>query len=398
MRPIEQGIAYFMRFTNVASAFWWGSVLLAATASAEDFTAPTPTLDPAKVAIGEKIFNDAALSEPAGQSCATCHSPERAFADPAGAVISPGAATKFGNRNSPSLIYATYTPAFGFIEYSQKWAGGQFWDGRANTLQEQAEGPLFNPLEMNNSRTGLVKKLARSDYKPALEKAYGKNIWQDNERVIAAATDALAQFQSSDMLAPRFTSKFDVWMEHDIDLTDQERKGMFVFQDKGKCMNCHPVFGSEGPILFTDFTYHNIGVPRNPASPFLAMDASVNPAGKTYVDEGIVLNPNLPKEAIEKVRGKFRTPPLRNVALTAPYMHNGVFKTLREVVEFYNTRDVSERWGAPEVAANMDTRDTGNLKLTEEEIDAVVAFMEMMSDGYKWPPVKAAKEKDTTEE
>lgn len=387
-----------MTFKNMASALWWAPMLLTATAGAEDFAAPTPTLDSAKVSVGKKIFNDATLSEPAGQSCATCHSPERAFADPSGAVISPGAAAKFGNRNSPSLIYATYTPAFGFVEYSQKWAGGQFWDGRANTLQEQAEGPLFNPLEMNNTRAGLVKKLALSDYKQALEHAYGEKIWQDNERVIAAATDALAQFQSSDTLAPRFTSKFDVWMEHDIDLTDQERKGMFVFQDKGKCMNCHPVFGSKGPILFTDFTYHNIGVPRNPASPFLAMDASVNPAGKAYVDEGAVLNPDLPKEAIEAVRGKFRTPPLRNVALTAPYMHNGVFKTLREVVEFYNTRDVSERWGAPEVAANMDTRDTGNLKLTEEEIDAVVAFMEMMSDGYKRPPVKAGNEEKATVE
>src|SRR5690606_24905222 len=135
---------------------------------------------------------------------------------------------------------------------------------------------------------------------------------------IAAAADALAQFQSSEALAPRLTSKFDAWRDKKVEITEQERRGMFVFQDKGMCMNCHPVFGSDGPILFTDFTYHNIGVPRNPASPFLAMDKSINPAGASFIDEGMVLNPRVPKEKIDTLRGKFRTPSLRNVALTAP--------------------------------------------------------------------------------
>lgn len=352
---------------------------------AKNTEALKPALDPSKVAIGKKIFHDENLSQPQGQSCATCHSPEHAYADPAGAVISPGAAAKFGNRNAPSVIYSMFTPPFGFIEYKQKWAGGQFWDGRVDTLQEQAEGPFFHPLEMNNSREGLAQKLGQSEYKQELSAAYGSEIWQDNNRIIAAATDALAQFQSSDALAPRLTSKFDAWHNKKVEITEQERRGMFVFQDKGMCMNCHPVFGSDGPILFTDFTYHNIGVPSNPASPFLAMDKSINPAGKGFIDEGISLNPRIPKEKIDSLRGKFRTPSLRNVALTAPYMHNGVFKSLREVVEFYNTRDVSERWGPPEVAANMDTRDVGNLKLSEEDIDALVAFMKILTDGYQVP-------------
>lgn len=373
-----------MKYNRLLSALL-ASSLFAGQAGAETFEIPVPTLDPAKVILGEKIFHDATLSDPAGQSCASCHSPSRAFADPAGAVISPGAAATFGNRNAPSVIYSMYIPPFGFVEYSQKWAGGQFWDGRANTLQEQAEGPFFNPLEMNNTPQGLAQKLASSAYKENLTKTYGADIWKDPTKLVAAAADALAQFQSSDRLAPRFTSKFDVWREKDIPISDQERKGMFVFQDKGKCMNCHPVFGSNGPILFSDFTYHNIGVPRNPASPFLAMDSSINPDGKNYLDEGAALNPHVPKEQREALRGRFRTPSLRNVALTAPYMHNGVFNTLREVVEFYNTRDTSDRWGKPEVSVNMDTRDTGDLKLTDEEIDALVAFMEMMTDAYKEP-------------
>lgn len=290
------------------------SVLITEQASAETSVIPEPTLDPAKVRVGERIFHDATLSDPAGQSCASCHSPSRAFADPAGAIISPGAGAKFGNRNAPSVIYSMYTPPFGFIDYSQKWAGGQFWDGRAQTLQEQAEGPFFNPLEMNNTEAGLAVKLAGSAYKDELTETYGDDIWRDPKQLVAAATDALAQFQSSDRLAQRFTSKFDLWREKDIPLSDQETKGMMVFQDKGKCMNCHPVFGSNGPILFSDFTYHNIGVPKNLASPFLGMDASINPDGKAYVDTGLALNPNVPKEQLEALRGRFRTPSLRNVA------------------------------------------------------------------------------------
>lgn len=386
-----------MKLKDTLSILLLLPTLFAAGASAESSETPVPNLDPAKVAVGRAIFHDTNLSEPKGQSCASCHSPDHAFADPTGAVVSPGAAAKFGNRNAPSVIYSMYAPAFGFVEYSQKWVGGQFWDGRANTLQEQAEGPFFNPLEMNNTREGLARMLAQSSYKQALSATYGDKIWKDRERLIEAATDALAQFQSSDSLAPRFTSKFDEWREHDIDITEQERKGMFIFQDKGKCMNCHPVFGSKGPILFSDFSYHNIGVPRNPTSPFLMMGTELNPAGKDYVDDGMILNPRVPKDLANSLRGKFRTPSLRNVALTSPYMHNGVFSSLHEVVEFYNTRDVSDRWGAPEVAVNMDTRDMGDLKLNKEEIDALVAFLEMMTDGYQHPPKNTVKEKPTAD-
>ena len=355
-------------------------------AFAEKIATPTTMLDPVRILLGEKLFNDSSLSEPEGQSCASCHAADKAFADPANAIISPGAAVKFSNRNAPSLTYAPYIPEFHFIDSSQKWAGGQFWDGRANTLQEQAEGPLFNPLEMNNTRSNLIKKLAKSPYRHELTQAYGQAIWQKPSRLIAAVADALSQFQKSDRMAPRFTSKFDAWLDKKVEITEQERRGMFVFQDQGKCLNCHPVFGSQKPILFSDFTYHNIGVPKNPASPFLLMGKSDNPAGGDYIDVGLALNPRLPKNQVAIARGKFRTPSLRNVALTAPYMHNGVFSSLREVVEFYNSRDTAkERWGAPEVAANMDTQDTGNLQLSDDDIDAIVAFMNILTDGYQTP-------------
>lgn len=347
--------------------------------------APLPVkLSSEKVALGKLLFNDTRLSEPAGQSCARCHSPANAFADPGGAIVSAGANGKFGNRNSPSVTYAMFTPAFGFREYAGKWAGGQFWDGRVDTLAEQALKPFLNPLEMNNTEQQLLNKIRKGGYETAIKQLYGEAVWQSDAELLKAVSDALQAFQSSDEI-PRFTSKWDYFKAEKVELTEQERFGNFIFADKGKCMNCHATFNPDGPNVFTDFTYHNIGTPRNLQSPFLHVDREVNPAGTAYVDEGLAFNPKVPADQRASVRGKFRTPSLRNVALTAPYMHNGVFKTLREVVEFYNTRDVSDQWGEPEVRENVDTRDSGNLKLTEEEIDAVVAFLHTLTDGFQLP-------------
>ena len=142
--------------------------------------------------------------------------------------------------------------------------------------------------------------------------------------------------------------KYDHWLRGETELSEQELRGLKLFEaeDKGNCAACHPSrpAADGSPPLFTDFTYDNLGVPRNPENPFYSLPSDLNPDGFAFVDLGLGKTVNDPAQ-----NGKFRVPTLRNVAVTAPYMHNGVFKTLFNVVAFYNTRDVAE-WPAPEVS------------------------------------------------
>ena len=342
-----------------------------------------------KIDLGEALFNDRTLSEPPVQACVDCHSPVAGFANPGGQVLTPGANGRFGPRNAPSVAYAAFIPKLHFIEYSKRWAGGQFWDGRAQSLAEQALGPLFSGHEMNLTAAKLQQRLAAAPYKDTLTAHYGEDIWKDPDAAATAVGDALTEFQLRG-IPGRFTSKFDAWRVGRLDLDELEARGAFVFQDRGKCMNCHTVYNGMGdPVYISDFSYHNLGLPRNLQSPFLHIEPLGNPDGVGFVDIGLAASPYLPEAARAGARGKFRTPSLRNVALTAPYMHNGVFKTLREVVEFYNTRDTDPRWGPPEVSETMDTENMGNLQLSERDIDALVAFMQTMTDGYSEEPPTA---------
>lgn len=156
---------------------------------------------------------------------------------------------------------------------------------------------------------------------------------------------------------------------------------MTLFEDvkKGRCAECHPTGpGPSGePTLFTDFTYDNLRVPKNAENPYYYLPKSLNPAGTKFVDMGLGSVVKKPEE-----NGKFRVPTLRNIALTAPYMHNGIFKTLRQVVAFYNTRDVGP-WPEPEVSQNVNHEELGNLVLNEREVDDIVAFLHTLTDGYE---------------
>lgn len=145
--------------------------------------------------------------------------------------------------------------------------------------------------------------------------------------------------------------------------------------------SCHPSKpGVDGkPPLFTDYTYDNLGVPKNPEIPFYYIDKKFNPAGVGFIDFGLGGVVHKKEED-----GKFRVPTLRNVALTSPYMHNGIFKTLREVVSFYSTRDIGP-WPAPEVLQNVNTKELGNLQLSQHDVDDLVAFMKTQADGYREP-------------
>ena len=332
-----------------------------------------------KVQLGKKIFFDKNLSNPAGQSCASCHSPEAGFSDPNHGITAQGAAAGlFSNRNCPSVSYTLFTPALHFDTRDSTYVGGFFLDGHAGSLQQQARFPFLNKLEMSNTDAAMViSKLRRAGYFDLYRQVYGEVT--DIDKAFVNMTDALASFERSDEVNP-FSSKFDAYVAGKVKLSGQELHGLQLFRDprKGNCAACHPSTADEGSgkILFTDFTYDNIGVPKNPANPFYTIPVSYNPLGAAAVDRGLGGFLNNPDHD-----GRFKVPSLRNVALTAPYFHNGFFKTLEEVVHFYNRRDV-ESFPPAEIPGNVNKEEMGNLKLTAQEEKDITAFLNTLTDGY----------------
>ena len=367
-----------------------------------------PTGGMSKAALGAKLYKDTNLSNPPGQSCESCHSLQllagsngtaRAFADPDSSFdkpVSEGAVTgAFGDRNAPTAAYAMFSPDFQYDAANGRYIGGQFLDGRAKDLVEQAKGPFLNPKEMNNTRQGVVEAVRAASYAAAFRSVYGANSLDDVDTAYHHIADAIAAFERTAMFAP-FTSKFDAVQAGTASFTDAEQRGFDLFQvnGKGKCAECHKLekAGGSSGVLFTDFSYWNIGVPQNPN----------NPAGTTatgFTDTGLAANPNLSTSAAAE-RGKFKVPTLRNVELTAPYMHNGSLATLEDVVSFYNTRDPNNCWSDtqtpfvdcwpdPEAGGNndplgttMDVTFTGDLGLTAQDEADLVAFMKTLTDGY----------------
>lgn len=345
--------------------------------------------------VGKALFFDPNLSTPPGQSCAACHDPEAGWTGPdsdinAGQTVYPGAVhTRFGNRKPPSSAYASFSPPFHYDEEEQVYIGGQFWDGRAADLVEQAKGPFLNPLEQNNPNPRIVcVKVAHSVYADAFIGVYGPgslDFRKDVEGAYDRIATAIAAYEASSESQP-FTSKFDYYEAGEATLTELEMRGLELFnrEDKGNCAACHP--STPGPYadkaLFTDYTYDNLGIPRNPLNPFYTMPPSVNRDGYKWVDLGLGFTTGQMSEW-----GKFKVPTLRNLdkrpypEFVKSYGHNGFFKSIKEIVHFYNTRDVAD-WPPPEVAENINTDELGNLGLTDEEEDAIVAFLKCLTDGY----------------
>lgn len=341
-------------------------------------SSPAPVAIP-KETLGNILFNDPTLSNPVGQSCATCHKPDQAFADPGQATSEGAMKGVFGSRNTPSLLYASFATAFGRPKYENEWMGGVFWDGRADTLQAQALGPLLNPIEMNNTVEGLAKKLRAAGYYDNLKQVYGESLDSDDQAVVDAAADALAIFQQTEQFHP-FTAKFDYVEFGLLEFTEQEANGQRLYNGKAHCIDCHA--GRSGPYqLFTRFKHHNILVPRNTELAFYGQAKDVNPQGKAFIDTGTEANPHLSSEDKRRARGLFRTPSLRNLTLTAPYMHNGVFNTLEEVIDFYDDVDAFE----PEIADNSSSMLIRKLDLTDTEKADLLAFLKTLTDGYKVP-------------
>ena len=381
------------------------------------------------VLLGKRLFEDTALSEPPGLACASCHDPKAAFRGDNRSRI-PGIAAGsrpgvFGSRKVLSLLYSSYSPAFSFVPRKNDVTGiveivpvgGQFWDGRAGDLQEQVEGPLLNPREMNNtSKQAVVDKVRRSAYADLVRDVYGADVFKDPD-VFGKLASSIASYEASPRFKP-FSSKFDDWLEGKVLLTDQEWLGFQLFTDpkKGNCLSCHDGggadevgLGSPGQLdqlsrnpknwLFTDFSYDALGVPRNLAIP----DNSIT----SHFDMGLCARPALKKFApaefrLENLCGTFRVPTLRNVAINGPYMHNGFFRRLRDAVAFYFTRDTDPDLWYPKAANGtvekfndlpVQYRDNVNVRqvpydrrpgektrATDAEIDAIVAFLETLTD------------------
>jgi len=335
-----------------------------------------------KQSLGKKLFFDKNLSTPVGQACADCHAPETGFANPnADYPVSQGVhKDRFGNRNDLPAAYAAFSPPFHYDADEGLYIGGQFWDGRAADLAEQAKGPFLNALEMANpDEKTVAEKVRNSEYADLFREVFGAAAFDDPNKAYDMIADAIADYEKSSELN-QFSSKYDLYLAGKAALTEQERRGLELFEDedKGKCAECHPSQpGNDGtPPLFTDFTYDNLGVPQNPENPFYYLPKELNPEGVYFIDLGLGGELNKPSE-----NGKFKVPSLRNIARTAPYLHNGIFKNLRQVVVFYNTRDVGP-WAPPEVRANVNREELGDLGLTEQEVDDIVAFMQTLTDGY----------------
>ncbi|MEQ9693454.1 cytochrome c peroxidase [Shimia sp. SDUM112013] len=347
---------------------------------------------PSIEALGEALFFDVNLSRNRTQSCATCHDPEYGFADPreteAGRAVSLGDdGESLGDRSAPTASYAAFSPRF-HVDKDGRYVGGMFWDGREADLEGQAGGPPLNPIEMGMpDKASVVARLQENpDYIQSMQALFGADLFADVEASYGAMTRAIAAFERTDLFAP-FDSKYDRFLRGEVELTREEELGRLLFfsQQFTNCNLCHQLKRSaiDPEETFTNYEYHNIGTPVN------ARVRGLNGIGADFVDAGLLANRVVTDKAHE---GKFKVPTLRNVAVTGPYMHNGVFEDLRTVVLFYNrynTRaaarqinpETGQPWAPPEVAHSLSFAElTEGPALDDARINALVAFMKTLTD------------------
>ncbi|WP_323659923.1 cytochrome-c peroxidase [Aliarcobacter butzleri] len=343
--------------------------------------------DMKKEDLGRILFFDVNLSKNRTQSCATCHNPNVGFIDDRDNGVKKMASLgddgkSLGDRQAPTASYAKFSPTFHFDEKTKKYVGGQFWDGREATLEGQAGGPPLNPVEMGMSdKKAVVDRLKENSlYVDSFKKIFGADIFKNDDKAYEAMTIAIASFERTDEFSP-FDSKYDRYLKGEYDLTPLEDLGKSIFfsNNNNSCANCHVLKGEdkEGET-FTNYQYHNIGTPTN--NELRAKN------GVKAIDEGLLANSNVSDVA---QKGKHKVPTLRNVAVTGPYMHNGVFKDLKTVVEFYDKYNNKDRnidpetnkpWDEPEVKDNISLRELKANKLTDRKVEALVAFMKLLTD------------------
>jgi cytochrome c peroxidase len=360
-------------FSSATAPRGWGlalalAALLAACGGGGDASAPpssgsTTTLS-AAAQLGQKIFADTALSASGQQSCASCHVSSSAFAEDASASgVDHGSPVPLGGpgmnltgfRNTPSLMYTSLTPAF-FFDADGSPNGGFFRDGRATTLAEQATMPFTSAFEMANADPAeVIARLKTRPYLADFVALYGDTVLNDPDTALSRMASAVAAFESEEPSFNPFSSKFDAYQRGQTPLTAQELRGMGLFNNatKGNCSACHPSTSANGstPPMFTDFSYDNLGIPRNPLIPAnLASAPSYTPVDstdglQTYYDLGVCGPFREQTVNLSASCGQFKVPTLRNIAVTAPYFHNGRFTTLKDAIGFYVRRDTNpEEW------------------------------------------------------
>lgn len=349
----------------------------------------TPASAANKVNLGQQLFFDVNLSKNRSQSCASCHAPAHGFADNREGTELGGSlgddGHSLGDRNAPTAGYAGNSPAL-HRKPDGEWVGGQFWDGRASTLAEQAGGPPLNPIEMGMpDKASVVARLQENpEYVRQFDALYGTGILERPEQAYTAMTDSLEAFEMTNFFAP-FDSKYDRFLSGEDTLSDEEELGRLLFfsQQFTNCHQCHQLSTSARSRheTFSNYQYENIGVPINTGL------RARNGTDANHIDRGLLDNPAVSDPA---QAGKFKVPTLRNVAITGPYMHNGMFKDLRTVVLFYDhynnpTRitnpETGKPWAEPEVADNLALEELQDgPALEDERVDAIVAFLKTLTD------------------
>ena len=401
---------------------------------------PSDTPLSAVARLGRTLFSDPRLSASGRMSCASCHSPAHAYGPPGAAAVMLGGPhlRTSGFRAVPSLRYLYRQPPFTIgpdidngndipVPLSRQAElasarvrvrksasaplaaaanlvpqGGLFWDGRADTLEQQINGPLYNPAEMDGGTPAQVaRKLRTGPYARQFVRLFGPSVFDNPRLAVSEAMFAIARYEIEDPSFHPFTSQFDAWLAGKARLSPAQFRGYRLFNDphKGNCAACHldrPT--PDGlPPLFTDFQYEALGVPRNAAIP-----ANRNPR---YYDLGICGPYRIDMRHLGRYCGMFLTPSLRNVATRHVFFHNGVFHSLRQVLDWYVNRDRHPGRFYPRDAAgrvvkyddlppryrkNVDTVDAPLNRrpgdppaLTPGEIRDVIAFLDTLTDGYE---------------
>jgi cytochrome c peroxidase len=388
--------------------------------------------------LGRLIFVDSSLSSSGQLACASCHSPQHAYGPPGDLAVMQGGPrlSRPGTRAVPSLTYLERQPSFAIgpdneendnvsvaelvassrnvvrlekiaTQASQSATnmvpqGGLFWDGRADTLQDQALSPLLDPREMDGGSIAVVaEKLQRAAYAPRFTALFGASVWSDTRLAVSEALFAVARYQIEEPSFHSYTSKFDYWLEGNARLTAQELRGYLLFNDpaKANCGGCHVDQPTRDglPPLFTDHQFEALGAPRN-----TALTVNDNPA---FYDLGICGPYRTDMASDTQYCGLFITPTLRNAATRHAFFHNGVFSSLKQVLDFYDFRDTEPDKiyprGAdgrlqkfndlqPRYFANIDVADPpfnrqpGDAPaMTEHEEADIIAFINTLVDGYR---------------
>jgi len=362
--------------------------------------------------VGRAIFSDPAFSASGRQSCASCHDPARRYNPPDARDVQPGgpALRDQGLRAPPTLTYLNRVPPYDNHHHDSEEeadnsidngpTGGLTWDGRVDTGAQQAAIPLTSKFEMANTKAGVALAARRSVYASKLRSALGDDALADDERAFAAVARALGAFEEDYAEFSPYTSRYDAFLTGRASLNAQEKRGLALFEDerKGNCAQCHlSKHGLDGtPPPFSDYGLIALAVPRN-------ANISRN-RDPVFFDLGACGPERRDKTGQSEYCGLFRTPTLRNVGLRSTFFHNGKFHELREVIEFYVTRDIAaERWYGKDAHGqalayddlpaqyhaniNRDPPFAGQKPgarpaLSKNEIDDIVAFLRTLSDGY----------------